>query len=70
MQFAGDPVFLTPREHDIVVLIAKGQSSKGIANAMKLSPRTVERHVENCRHKLHARNKAQLVAKAMTEGLV
>ena len=70
MAFVDDAVSLTRREHDIVALVAEGQSSKGIARAMNLSHRTVERHLENCRFKLHARNKAELVAKAVTEGLV
>ena len=37
---------------------------------MNLSHRTVERHLENCRSKLNVRNKAQLVARAVTKGLV
>jgi DNA-binding NarL/FixJ family response regulator len=70
MDFVDDAVSLTPRERDIVTLVAEGQSSKGIARAMNLSHRTVERHLENCRFKLNVRNKAQLVAKAVTDGLV
>lgn len=70
MQFVEDTIFLTPRELDIVGLVAEGQSAKGIAKAMNLSHRTIERQIENCRYKLHARNKAELVAKAFTEGFV
>lgn len=68
MQLDDDPVLLTEREQDIVILIAEGQSSKGIGRTLNLSHRTVERHVENCRFKLHARNKAELVAKAASAG--
>jgi DNA-binding NarL/FixJ family response regulator len=70
MQFDDDAVSLTSRERDILALVADGQSSKGIARAMNLSHRTVERHVENCRSKLNARNKAELVAKAISEGFL
>jgi DNA-binding CsgD family transcriptional regulator len=70
MRFVDAPVSLTKRERDIVALIADGQSSKGIARAMSLSHRTVERHVENCRFKLHAKNKAELVAKAVSDGFL
>ena len=70
MQFADYAVSLTPREREIVALVADGQSSKDIARAMNLSHRTVERHIENCRYKLRARNKAELVANAISDGLV
>ena len=70
MQLVDDAVLLTSRERDVVALIANGQTSKGIAREMNLSSRTVERHVENCRYKLHARNKAELVAKAVAEGFL
>jgi DNA-binding CsgD family transcriptional regulator len=63
MAFVDDAISLTPRERDIMALVAERQSSKGIARTMNLSHRTVERHVENCRFKLNARNKAELVAK-------
>lgn len=70
MPLVDGAVFLTTRERDIVALVAEGQSSKGIARTMNLSHRTVERHLENCRSKLNVRNKAQLVAAAVTKGLV
>jgi DNA-binding NarL/FixJ family response regulator len=70
MQLLDDIIFLTQRERDILALVADGRSSKAIANAMNLSHRSVERYVENCRCKLNARNKAELVAKAVAGGLV
>ena len=38
------------------------------AYAPDIAPRTVERHGENLRNKLHARNKPHLVAKALAGG--
>ena len=66
-QFDQDRVVLNSREREILELVINGQSAKAIANKMGLSPRTVERHIENCRHKLGARNSAQLVAKALAD---
>lgn len=70
MKFDDYATTLSSREREIVDRIAEGQSSKIIAREMNLSPRTVERYVENCRYKLHAQNKAQLVAKAIADGFV
>lgn len=61
---------LTPREREVVALIALGMSTKGIARHINLSPRTVERHIETSRCKLRASNQAQLVAKALADGMI
>jgi two-component system response regulator NreC len=61
-------IALSDHELAILTLIAEGQTTKQAARAMMLSPRTVERHIEICRQKLHARNKTHLVAKAMANG--
>ena len=45
-----------------------GLSSKQCAQQLGIAPRTVERHVENLRNKLNARNKPHLVAKALAAG--
>ena len=62
------PVRLTPREREVVALIAGGMSAKGIAREMNLSHRTVERHIENIRIKMQARNTAHLIARAFAVG--
>jgi DNA-binding CsgD family transcriptional regulator len=59
---------LTERERDIIALIAAGHSAKAIAQKMQLSPRTVERYIEDCRFKLQATNSCQLVSRAMASG--
>jgi DNA-binding NarL/FixJ family response regulator len=43
---------LTPREHDVLSLIAQGRSNRAIAKQLYLSPRAVERHVQAVFQKL------------------
>ena len=63
-----DFVLLSEREREVLQCIAQGLSSKQCAQELGIAPRTVERHVENLRNKLHARNKPHLVAKALSGG--
>ena len=63
-----DFVTLSEREREVLQCIAQGMSSKQCAQELGIAPRTVERHVENLRNKLHARNKPHLVAKALSGG--
>ncbi len=63
-----DFISLSDREREVLQCIARGLSSKQCAQELSIAPRTVERHVENLRNKLHARNKPHLVAKALTGG--
>jgi len=63
-----DFVTLTDREREVLQCIALGLSSKQCAQQLGIAPRTVERHVENLRNKLNARNKPHLVAKALSAG--
>ena len=65
---AEDFVLLSEREREVLQCIAQGLSSKQCAQELGIAPRTVERHVENLRNKLHARNKPHLVAKALSGG--
>ena len=46
----------------MLALIAAGRSTPAIAKLLFLSPRTVDKHVENIRAKLGVRNRAQAVA--------
>jgi LuxR family transcriptional regulator of spore coat protein len=63
-----DPPVLTEREQEILRCVAMGFSSKEIAQKLGIAPRTVDRHIENIRHKLRARNKTHMVAKALASG--
>jgi len=57
---------LTPRERLILVEIVKGLSSKEIARALEISPRTVEFHRANLLKKFGAKNTAELVRKVLS----
>ena len=61
---------LTPREREMVALVATGLSNHEIAERMVLSPFTVRAHVQRAMTKLQARDRAQLVVIAYRSGLV
>jgi DNA-binding NarL/FixJ family response regulator len=61
---------LTPREEEIVKLIAEGQSSKEIAATLIISVKTVERHRANILQKLGMRDRLELAKYAIRAGLV
>jgi DNA-binding NarL/FixJ family response regulator len=61
---------LTPRESEIVKLIAEGQSSKQIAELLVISDKTVERHRANVLEKLGLRDRVDLTRYAIRRGLV
>lgn len=60
---------LTPREREMVTLVATGLSNQEIAERMFLSPFTVRAHVQRAMTKLEARDRAQLVVIAYRTGL-
>lgn len=60
---------LTPREREMVGLVATGLSNQEIAERMYLSPFTVRAHVQRAMTKLQARDRAQLVVIAYRTGL-
>lgn len=61
---------LTAREHEVLTLVAGGLSAKEIAQRITIGPRTVERHIDNARLKMRARNRAHLVTRAIASGLL
>ena len=61
---------LTPRDQEIVKLVAEGNTSDEIARELVISPRTVERHRENVLNKLGLRNRVDLTRYAIRTGLV
>jgi DNA-binding NarL/FixJ family response regulator len=67
-QMTTDP--LTPRESEVVKLIAEGHASREIAEALVISERTVERHRANVLEKLGLRNRVELTRYAIRRGLV
>jgi non-specific serine/threonine protein kinase len=61
---------LSPREQEVLRLVADGHTSKQIGQQLFLSPRTVEHHVTSVFNKLAVDTRAQAVAVAAREGLV
>lgn len=61
---------LTPRESEVVKLIAEGHSSKEIAELLVISDKTVERHRANLLEKLGLRDRVDLTRYAIRRGLV
>lgn len=61
---------LSPRETEVVRLIAEGRSTREIAAALDISPKTVDRHRENVLHKLELRDRVDLTRYALRRGLV
>lgn len=59
---------LTPRETEIVALVAAGRSNDEIAAELAISPRTVKRHLENVFAKLGVPNRAGLVGRLLEPG--
>lgn len=66
---ADDAPALTERETEVLRHVAKGLSSKQIAERLHLSPRTVENHVGATLRKLQLRNRVELARYAMDNGL-
>ncbi len=61
---------LTPREAEVLALVARGHSNQEIADALVLSVRTVHRHVENVYGRLGIHNRAEAALRAVELGLV
>jgi DNA-binding CsgD family transcriptional regulator len=59
---------LSPREKEIVHLVALGLTGPEIADELHISHDTVRTHVRNAMSKLNARSRAHLVARALAEG--
>ena len=61
---------LSPREVEVLRLIALGHTSVEIARKLQLSPRTVETHRANIHRKLELSTRAELVRYALRRGLL
>ncbi len=61
---------LTPRELQVVKLVAEAYTNEQIAELLVISPRTVERHRENILGKLGMRDRVELTRWAIRHGLV
>ncbi len=60
---------LTPREHEVLDMIARGLDNQQIARRLVLSDKTVRNRVSDILAKLHVRSRAEMVALARDAGL-
>jgi RNA polymerase sigma factor (sigma-70 family) len=60
---------LTPREVEVLVMVAQGKTNRGIAEELGISPRTVETHRERVMAKLRIRTVAGLTRFVVEQGL-
>jgi DNA-binding CsgD family transcriptional regulator len=61
---------LTPREREVVQLLAEGKGNKEVAGALDISVRTAETHRKNIMRKLQFHSVAQLVRYAFRNNIV
>lgn len=61
---------LTPRELEVLRHLARGMSTRGMADAMRISPETIRTHVQAVRRKLGAQSKLQAVTIGLSRGLI
>ena len=61
---------LTPREQEIMVLLAEGLSTKEIAEKLFISPKTVDNHRSNILRKLNLHSTMELIRYAARLGII
>ena len=61
---------LTPREEEVLKLVARGLTNREISETLVISERTVGNHISNILGKLHLANRTQVALYALREGLV
>jgi len=61
---------LSPREKEILLWVGEGLTSKGIADKLRISFRTVEHHLAVIQRKLSVTNRQQAVTRAISLGFI
>ncbi len=61
---------LTPREHDVLILVAEGLTNKEIGGRLSITEDTVKKHVQNIIWKLRAADRTQAAIMALKLGLL
>ena len=64
------PAGLTPREVEVLVLAARGSTTKAIAHRLGISPKTAGNHLERVYAKAGVSSRAEAALFAMRHGLV
>jgi DNA-binding NarL/FixJ family response regulator len=60
---------LSPREHEVLGLVAKGETNRCISDRLGVEESTIKFHMTNILRKLHLENRAQVVAYAHSHGV-
>ena len=63
-------VELTPREMDVIQLLAEGLSNKEMAQILSVSPRTINFHLDNIYSKLGVSSRTEAAVYALRQGWV
>jgi DNA-binding NarL/FixJ family response regulator len=61
---------LTPREREVLQLVAEGHTNSGIADVFNISVKTVEKHRANVMAKLEVNDLASLIREGIKQGLI
>lgn len=61
---------LSPRQHQVLQLLAEGLSTKEIARRLNISPRTVHFHIANLKGRFGSSTRAESVSQGARQGLV
>ena len=69
-ELSGDAPRLTPREEQVLSMIARGETNDQIAVDLKLSPNTIKQHASSAYRKLNAHNRTEAVRRAQFHGLI
>jgi DNA-binding NarL/FixJ family response regulator len=68
--YKSGPDDLTPREREVLELVSQGATNAEIASQLTVTENTVKFHMKNILQKLHASNRAEVVAYALRSGLI
>ncbi|MDA0173196.1 response regulator transcription factor [Solirubrobacter taibaiensis] len=69
-ELSGDAPRLTPREEQVLTMIARGETNDQIAVDLNLSPNTIKQHASSAYRKLDAHNRTEAVRRAQFHGLI
>jgi DNA-binding NarL/FixJ family response regulator len=69
-EFSFDDADLTPREIEVLHLIADGLTNSQVAETLQISPNTATRHRANLMQKLNVHNRVELINAAFSRGLI
>jgi DNA-binding NarL/FixJ family response regulator len=70
MNAEAEPETLSEREREVLLLIAKGHTTRTIAGELGLSAKTIESHRSRIMHKLHVHRAAELIRYAIRRQLI